>query len=119
MRRPIAALLSCLVSLISQSAGATNCHVKKVGAVCQFNTLKLRGHYVLGPPFDVAYADAGGDQNIDQAGPRAAQTAHRSENRLAMGVPLQLYRSSAGKIEHETAQPAQWKKKLTRAIDST
>ena len=90
MRRPIAALLCYLVSLVGQSAGATK----------------------LVPPFHLAYAGAGGDQSIDEGAPRSAQTAHRSENRLARGGPLHLYRSSAGKNKDETAQPAQRKKEV-------
>jgi hypothetical protein len=53
--------------------------------------------------FDIAYADA--DQSIEGAAPRPVQTASQSKSRLARGGPLHLYRSSAGKIEHKTAQP--------------
>jgi hypothetical protein len=115
MKRPIAALLSCLVTPIGQSAGATNYHVyRKSEALCQFDPLKRHSPYTLVAPFDLAYADAGGDHSIDEAAPRSAQTAYRSEKRLARGGPLHLYHSSAGETEHETAHPAaRGKKKFT------
>jgi hypothetical protein len=106
MKRPIAALLSCLVTPIGQSAGATNHVYRKSEALCQFDTLKRRSPYALVAPFDLAYADAGGDHSIDEHAPRSAQTAYRSEKRLARGGPLHLYHSSAGETEHETAHPA-------------
>jgi hypothetical protein len=109
MRRPIAALLSSLVILIGQSAGATNYYYNKLETLCQFNTLERCSHHALFSP-DLAYADAGRDQSTDEAAPRSAQTA-QSKNKLARGGPLHLYRSSAAKIEHEAAQPAQRKKK--------
>ena len=69
MRRPIAALLSSLVVLISQSAGATNYHVcNKFAALCQFNTLERCNHHML-VSSDLAYADADGDQSTDGAAP--------------------------------------------------
>jgi hypothetical protein len=112
MRRPLAALLSCLVILIGQSAEATNYHVyKKFEALCQFDKLKCCSHDMLVSPLDLAYADAGGGQSFDEAAPRSAQPTHQSDNRLARGGPLHLYRSSAGKIDRETAQPAQRQKK--------
>ena len=111
MRRPITALLSSLAILISQSAGATNYHVyNKFEALCQFNTLECRNHHML-VSSDLAYADADGDQSTDGAAPPYAQTA-QNKNKLARGGPLHLYRSSAGKIEHEATQPAQRKEKF-------
>ena len=110
MRRPIVALLSSLVVLISQSAGATNYHVcNKFAALCQFNTLERCNHHML-VSSDLACADADGDQSTDGAAPPYAQTA-QNKNKLARGGPLHLFRSSAGKIEHEATQLAPRKKK--------
>jgi hypothetical protein len=100
MRSPIAALIASLVSLVGQSAGAT------FEALCQFSTLE-RSHRALFSP-DLACADAADDRS-NEAAPRSPQTV-QSKNKLARGGPLHLYRSSAGKIEHEATQPAQRKK---------
>jgi hypothetical protein len=111
IRRPIAALLSSLVILISQSAGATDCYVyNKFEALCQFNTLERCSHRTLFSS-DPAYADAGRDRSTDEVAPRRDQIAHQSKWKLARGGPLHVYHSSAGKVEHEAAQPAQRKKK--------
>ncbi len=75
MRRPIAALLSSLVILIGQSAGATNCYVyNKFEALCQFNTLELCSHRTLFSP-DPAYADAGRDRSTDEIALRSHCTS--------------------------------------------
>jgi hypothetical protein len=109
MRRSIIALLSFLVTLIGQSAGATNYDVfNKFEAVCRFNTFERCHGYTLPSP-DVAHALERVGHSTYDAAPRSGQTA-RSKNKLARGGPLHLYRSSAGKLEHERTQPAQRKK---------
>jgi hypothetical protein len=75
-------------------------------AVCSF-LVALIGQSVEATNYDVcnsACADAGGNQSIDEAAPRSA---HQSENRLARGGPLHLFRSSAGAV-----QPAQRRQKV-------
>jgi hypothetical protein len=110
MRRPTAALLASLVILISQSARATNHYYNKFEALCEFKILERCSHRTLFSP-DLAYADAGGDRTTDEVAPRSAHAAHQSKHKLARGGPLHVYRSSADKIEHPAAQPAQRKKK--------
>jgi hypothetical protein len=101
MKRPIAALLSLVVTLVGQSAGATNHYVYTFS---QFNALKHCGHDSL-VSFDIARAYAERDQSIDEADRGSTQSAHPSEKILARGGPLHLYRSSAGKTTNETAPP--------------
>jgi hypothetical protein len=108
MIRPTVTLLSSLMLLVGQSAGATNYYYNQFEALCQFNTLERCSHHTLFS-LDLAYTDAGGDQS-NEAAPRSTQTV-QTKNKLAGGGPLHLYRSSAGKIEHEATQPAQRKKK--------
>ena len=72
MRRPIAALLSSLVILIGQSAGATDCYVyNKFEALCQFTFEGCSHHTAFSR--DLAYVNAGGDQSTDEAAPHSAQ----------------------------------------------